>query len=80
VLKTDRLCFAVEIAHLAASHADEPEREPRLSAIDEVEINEVRQQLLERIDAIQAGPLDADFGLDSPGDRGVEMIESAHTQ
>ena len=78
VLKTDGLCFAVEITHLAASHADKPKRESRLSAIDEIEINEVRQQLLERIDAIQPGPLDANFGLDFPGDRRVGTIEAAH--
>ncbi|MGA3310918.1 MAG: hypothetical protein ABSD08_20240 [Xanthobacteraceae bacterium] len=52
MLEADRPLLAVEIAYLAVSHADEPERKSRFSGIEEAEINQIRQQLLERIDVI----------------------------
>jgi hypothetical protein len=63
VIEADLLVPTVEISDPAAANADEPKREPRLSGISEVEINQLRQQFPQWIDGIQGSVLDADVSL-----------------
>src|ERR1700722_4973475 len=78
VVETDALCVVVKIAYPPASDANKPQRNPWFPAIDEVEINELRQELFERIEAIVSSLLNPDFRLYSPCQRGIETIETRH--
>ena len=49
--------------------------ESRLSRIDEIEIDNGRQRLLERIDEIHRSLFDADFSINAPRERRVEIAE-----
>ena len=44
VIETDLLVPAIEISNLTTANADEPKRESRLAGINEVKINQLRQQ------------------------------------
>ena len=65
-VEADLLVPTVEISDPAAANADEPKREPRLSGISEVEINQLRQQFPQWIDGIQGSVLDADGCFRTP--------------
>ena len=71
MIESDRLLLAVEITYLAAAHIDEAESKSRRPLIDQIEIDELRQKSLQRIDGIKRGALDADLGLDAHASAGL---------
>src|SRR6516165_11476970 len=82
MVEADLAVAGVEIAHLAAADGDKPKREARLSRIDQVEIDKRRQELLQRVDVVEAGALDSDIGVDAAGEEGIGIVEAgnAHKQ
>lgn len=65
-------------AHLSGLHGRKPKCEPRVSRVDQIEINKRWQQPLERIKKIHGSLVDADICLDPPRKRRVDMIEARH--
>ena len=64
--------------HLPAQHVHNTERESRFSGIDAFEIDQARKHFLERVDRIEAGPLDADLRLKAPDGRHVRRIKAGY--
>src|SRR5215470_8251396 len=67
MVEADLYVPGVEISHLAAEHVDDTEGKSGLSGIHAFEVDNARQQLLERIYGIQRCLLDADLRLKTPG-------------
>src|SRR5258708_8244288 len=78
MIETDLQVPTVEIAHLAAQHADDAERQSRFSEIGELEVDQAWKELFERIDGIPGSLLDADCRLRRPHGRNVGRIEAGY--
>src|ERR1700733_831917 len=71
MFERERHIAAVEIMHLAGAHVDGTDRQARLFGIDAAEIDNACQRLVQRIDRVEAGPLDADRGVETKCKRAV---------
>ena len=82
MVKTDLLVLGVEIAHVSRAHGHKSEREARPSGIHQLEIDQRRQKLLQRIDVIQGGALDPERGIDAANEGRVGIVKTryAHQQ
>ena len=78
VRRPERHVAAVEIAHLAAAHADGADGEARVPAVEVVEIDEVAQRALERLGGVERRALDADREMEAPGRMGIGLEEAGH--
>jgi len=79
VLETDSFFLIVEISHLAGLHGGQPKCKSRLAGVDEIEVDNCRQQLLEGIDEIHRRLLDADARIGAPGERRIYLVEAGHS-
>ena len=65
--------------HLAGLHGGQPKRKSRLVGVDEIEVDNCRQQLLEGIDEIHRRLLDADARIGAPGERRIYLVEAGYS-
>ena len=79
MLETNSFLLIVKVPHLAGLHGGQAERKSRLAGVDEIEVDNRRQQLLERIDEIHRSLLDTDTGIDTPGERRVHLVEAGYS-
>ena len=71
MVERDRYAAAVEIMHLAGSHVDGPDRQPRLFGGDALEIDKIAKGLAEAVDRVKRGALDTDQRVESQRDGAV---------